>query len=167
MIREVLSIGVYGFTEAVFVQRLLEARVDLLCDVRARRSVRGSQYAFANSQRLQAILEQHGISYLHLKALAPNDATRQAQKLADKQSGITKRQRARLSEAFIERYRCERLLTLDLQSLLAQLGEASAPCFLCVEQLPSACHRSLLVDHLAREFSDKLGLAVPVKHLLP
>lgn len=50
----VVTIGVYGYTPETFFAALQEAGVDLLCDIRQRRGVRGAEYAFANSQRLQA-----------------------------------------------------------------------------------------------------------------
>ncbi len=50
----IVTIGVYGFEEEEFFAALANARVDLFCDVRRRRGVRGARYAFANSQRLQA-----------------------------------------------------------------------------------------------------------------
>lgn len=40
----VATIGVYGFTEERFFGELTEAGVDLLCDVRRRRGLRGSTY---------------------------------------------------------------------------------------------------------------------------
>ena len=42
---QVATIGVYGFTQAVFLEALREARVGLVLDVRQRRGVRGSEYS--------------------------------------------------------------------------------------------------------------------------
>ena len=44
------TIGVYGFDRESFLAALADARVDLLLDVRQRRGVRGSEYAWANAQ---------------------------------------------------------------------------------------------------------------------
>lgn len=55
MIRMV-TIGVYGFDGESFLQRLRHADTRLLLDVRQRRGVRGPEYAWANSLRLQAAL---------------------------------------------------------------------------------------------------------------
>jgi uncharacterized protein (DUF488 family) len=161
VVDKLLTIGVYGFTEPVFFQRLIEAQVDLFCDIRSRRGVRGKQYAFVNSTRLQEALRQRGIRYLHLKELAPSDAMREAQKIADRRQRISKQQREVLDEAFIERYQRELLAALDLPLLLAKLENAHRPCFFCVERLPSACHRSLA----ARFLSSQLG--VEIHDLLP
>ena len=71
---KIVTIGVYGFDEAGFFRALQEARVDTFCDIRDRRGVRGSTYAFVNSQRLQTRLTNLGICYLHRKDLAPSKA---------------------------------------------------------------------------------------------
>ena len=56
------TIGVYGFDGESFLERLRRANVGLLLDVRQRRGVRGSQYAWANSRRLQTALAHAGSS---------------------------------------------------------------------------------------------------------
>ena len=58
---KLITIGVYGFDEESFFQALLAAGVDVFCDIRQRRGVRGATYAFANSQRLQRRLAELGI----------------------------------------------------------------------------------------------------------
>jgi hypothetical protein len=52
----IATIGVYGFDRNSFLAALRGAEVKLLLDVRQRRGVRGSEYAWANAQRLQAAL---------------------------------------------------------------------------------------------------------------
>ncbi|WP_349829476.1 hypothetical protein [Brevibacterium litoralis] len=42
-----------------------------MLDVRQRRGVRGTEYAWANSRRLQAALAANGIDYRHHRELAP------------------------------------------------------------------------------------------------
>lgn len=56
MIERVLTIGVYGKTESQFFDALKNADIDTFCDIRKRRGVRGSQYAFVNSTKLQSRL---------------------------------------------------------------------------------------------------------------
>ncbi|MFN2179799.1 MAG: hypothetical protein ACK2UV_09955, partial [Candidatus Promineifilaceae bacterium] len=56
----IVTIGVYGFDETTFFQALKDAGVDTFCDIRRRRGVRGSRYAFANSKRLQKRLAELG-----------------------------------------------------------------------------------------------------------
>jgi uncharacterized protein (DUF488 family) len=64
-VRTVVTIGVYGWTLEAFLDALREAGVGLVLDVRQRRGVRGPEYAWANSQRLQAALAEAGIGYRH------------------------------------------------------------------------------------------------------
>src|SRR5215213_6297630 len=67
----IATIGVYGFNRETFLAALGEASVGLVLDVRQRRGVRGSEYAWANAARLQAALAEAGIRYTHMKELAP------------------------------------------------------------------------------------------------
>ena len=73
------TIGVYGFTREEFLDALREQDVRLLLDVRQRRGVRGPEYAWANSKRLQAALADAGIEYRHHPELAPTTELRQLQ----------------------------------------------------------------------------------------
>ena len=75
----VATIGVYGFTAEMFLDQLRMADVGRLLDVRQRRGVRGSDYAWANSARLQAALADADIDYRHHKELAPTTELRQLQ----------------------------------------------------------------------------------------
>jgi len=159
---KIITIGVYGFDEAGFFAALREAGVDLFCDIRQRRGVRGSQYAFANSQRLQARLAAMGIGYLHYKALVPTPAVRARQDAADKASKTAKRQRTTLSPTFIEAYQSEILNQFDPQELLEALpADAQVVALFCVERDPAACHRSLVAAKLAEAYQ------LEVEHLMP
>ena len=73
--RTVATIGVYGFTLQAFLACCARQCAALL-DVRQRRGVRGSEYAWANAQRLQAALADAGIAYSHHKELAPTTELR-------------------------------------------------------------------------------------------
>ena len=50
----IATIGVYGWTLESFLAALHVANVRVVLDVRQRRGVRGPEYAWANSARLQA-----------------------------------------------------------------------------------------------------------------
>jgi uncharacterized protein (DUF488 family) len=157
-----VTIGVYGFDEAEFFQALQAASVDTFCDIRWRRAVRGSTYAFANSQRLQARLAGLGIRYLHRRDLAPTPQLRQRQAAADKASKTAKRQRSFLDPHFVAGYQEECLNEFDSARFVAELGpEAQVVALFCVEREPAACHRSLLAQRLAQE----LGAAI--EHVAP
>jgi len=43
------TIGIYGFSEAEFFHRLVEAGIGTFIDIRRRRGVRGQEYSFANA----------------------------------------------------------------------------------------------------------------------
>ncbi|GIK58617.1 MAG: DUF488 domain-containing protein [Chloroflexi bacterium] len=148
---KLVTIGAFGFSEEGFFQALQEAGVDTFCDVRQRRGVRGAEYAFVNSHRLQARLAEMGIRYLHVKELAPTTAVRAQQHLADKTEKTAKRQRTHLSPAFIATYKSEILNPFDPQSLRAILPpDAEVVALFCVEREPAACHRSLIAERLAQ-----------------
>jgi uncharacterized protein (DUF488 family) len=157
---KIATIGVYGFTESAFFDTLKGAGVDTFCDIRWRRGVRGSEYAFANSARLQKRLAQLGIHYWHFRELAPNPALRQRQADADRQEGIAKRKRMALGEAFITAYCEQHLAAFDSLKFVELLGAgAQVVALFCVEREPAACHRSLLAARLQRD------LGVEIVHL--
>ncbi len=157
-----VTIGVYGFSEAGFFHALEQAGVTTFCDIRWRRGVRGSEYAFVNSARLQRRLNLMGIRYLHFRELAPSPALRELQAQADKAERKAKRQRVALSEGFVKGYGRERLLSFDSRKFVEQLGlQPGAVALFCVEGNPAACHRSLLAERLGKD------LNVDIRHLLP
>ena len=158
----VITIGVYGCTQEVFFEMLQSAEVDTFVDIRQRRGVRGSQYAFVNSKRLQARLAELGIRYLHCKNLAPTKAIREQQHAADKANKIGKRSRNQLGDVFIEAYKSQILSKFDPQTLIDQLpADAKVIALFCVEREPQACHRSLVAEAIASQ------IKVDVTHLIP
>jgi uncharacterized protein (DUF488 family) len=149
--RTVATIGVYGWTPDAFLEALRAAKVALVLDVRQRRGVRGSEYAWANATRLEAALAGAGIEYRHHKELAPTIELRHLQYREDERAGVGKRSRAELAPAYVERYTREILDRADLGRVVAGLPSAGAAALLCVERDPEACHRSLVAARLARE----------------
>ena len=143
-----VTIGVYGFDGESFLQRLRAANVRLLLDVRQRRGVRGPDYAWANSERLQGALADADIDYRHVKGLAPTTELRQLQYREDDRQGVGKRNRIALAPEYAERYTREILVPFDLGALVAELPSDSATALLCVERDPEACHRSLVATRL-------------------
>src|SRR3954449_6329019 len=131
--RRAATIGVYGFTAARFLDELRAADVRQLLDVRQRRGVRGSEYAWANAQRLQATLAEAGIDYRHHKELAPTTELRQLQYREDERLGVGKRSRARLAPEYEERYTREILDPADLGQIVAELPPAGRAALFCVE----------------------------------
>ena len=157
----IATIGVYEFDLPSFLDALRAADVRQLVDVRQRRGVRGSRYAWANARRLQEALAAAGIDYRHRRNLAPTTELRHVQYAADDRARVGKRSRALLDPAYRERYVREILDRADLDSLVAELPAQGSAALLCVEAQPEACHRSLVAERLA----DRYGLEV--RHLLP
>jgi uncharacterized protein (DUF488 family) len=159
---QIVTIGAYGFTQETFFVALQQAQVDTFCDVRWRRGMRGSLYAFANSERLQHSLQGMGICYLHRRDLAPDPTIRAIQGESDRAYHVLKRERERLEPRFIEAYTRCCLGQFDAPAFIEQLGEeAQVVALFCVEREPDACHRSLLAQYLIKE------AGVHVTHLTP
>ena len=97
---EIDTIGVYNSTEETYFNKLINSKIELFCDIRQRRGVRGAQYKYVNSNYLQEKLKALGIEYLYIKALAPTNEIRQKQKDADKINRETKKVRTKLGTVF-------------------------------------------------------------------
>jgi uncharacterized protein (DUF488 family) len=160
-VRTLLTIGVYGWTLDTFLEALRHAGARQVIDVRQRRGVRGSEYAWANAARLETALAEAGIEYRHRKELAPTTELRELQYREDDRVGVGKRSRVELAPEYVRRYEREILGQADLVPLLADLPADGAAALLCVERDPEACHRSLIADRLAAE------QGVAVTHLRP
>lgn len=160
--RKLVTIGGYGFTEASFLSALKAAHVDAFVDIRQRRGMRGSKYAFLNSGRLQTTMREAGIRYIHCKELAPTSAVRGVQKDADREAKTIKAARTKLSDDFVRAYQHDILATFDSAAFDALVGsETEVVALFCVEGRPEACHRSLAAQKLA----DDRGLLL--EHLVP
>jgi uncharacterized protein (DUF488 family) len=149
--RRIATIGVYGFTAGAFVEKLTGGGVGLLLDLRQRRGVRGPDYSWANSARLQRSLAAADVAYRHVKDLAPTTELRQLQYREDDRRGVGKRNRIALAPEYAERYTREILDPFDLGALVAELPVDSVTALLCVERDPEACHRSLVAERLRAE----------------
>ena len=176
-LQTIFTIGVYGYTEGAFFCAITDNNIDLFIDIRARRGMRGSKYKFVNSNYLQARLRELGIAYAHLKELAPTKSMRGIQQAVDSENQTAKRQRARLSEAFIRAYRRDVLniykrksdKKFNAEAVLANAKQVSEfACdrpltrivLFCVEQHPQACHRSLVAEALQGQ------LKVDIRHIV-
>jgi uncharacterized protein (DUF488 family) len=160
-VKRVVTIGVYEWDLPRFLAALGTADVRVLLDVRQRRGVRGREYAWANSQRLQKALMDAGIAYEHHLELAPTTALRQAQYAEDAREGVGKRNRSMLAEVYRDGYTRQILDRADLAPIVARLPADGAGALFCVEADPEACHRSLIAERMADEFG------VEVRHLRP
>jgi uncharacterized protein (DUF488 family) len=157
----VATIGVYGATVETFLAALRDADVRQLLDVRQRRGVRGSDYAWANAARLQRALADAAVDYRHHRELAPTTELRRLQYAEDARQGESKRSRSRLAPEYVERYTHEILDRVDLAPIVAAMPADGRAALFCVERDPEACHRSLVAERLAAEHG------VDVVHLRP
>ncbi|MBV6503915.1 MAG: hypothetical protein AKCLJLPJ_02009 [Fimbriimonadales bacterium] len=148
MSQRVFTIGVYGTTEATFFIALCEHGITHFIDVRRRRGMRGSQYAYANATALQKKLREVGIEYEHHRELSPSKEIREVQKAADTDAGTTKTARIQLCSEFVRRYESECLAGFDVCAFLGTFPENAKLVLFCVEKQPQACHRSLLAEHI-------------------
>ena len=146
----VATIGVYGFDGPGFIAALDEAGVTRVLDIRQRRGVRGTQYAWANSQRLQARLADARISYEHHPEFAPDTELRHLQYREDDRQGVGKRSRELLAPEYIRRYTDEILDLVPIEILARRLPVHGIGALMCVETHAPACHRSLVADRLAQ-----------------
>lgn len=160
-VTRVVTIGVYGWDLPSFLDALDHADVRVLFDVRQRRGVRGPQYAWANSRRLQDALAQAGIEYQHHLELAPTTELRHVQYAEDARQGVGKRSRVELAPEYARRYVDEILNPAGVDHLATALPSEGAAALFCVERDPEACHRSLIAERLASEHG------VQVSHLRP
>jgi uncharacterized protein (DUF488 family) len=154
---DLVTIGVYGFTGESFFAELDRAGVRRILDVRARRGVRGSQYAWANSKRLQAALAEAGIPYEHRPELAPTAAMRKQLYAEDDRRGIPRRAREDLTPEYVRDYTSEILDRAGLESIAADLPPGGPAALMCVERDPQACHRSLIAARMAQRFGVSVG----------
>lgn len=153
---KIATIGVYEFDAANFIRALDAAGVTQVIDIRQRRGVRGPQYAWANARRLQALLADAHIGYVHHPELAPDTELRHLQYRDDDRQGVGKRSRIRLSPEYIRAYTEEILDLAPLDPLVRQLPVHGIGALLCVEATAQACHRSLVADRLADRFGFEL-----------
>lgn len=145
----IYTIGVYGYSESEFFQKLLDYEIDVFIDIRRRRGMRNSKYSFVNSKYLQKKLKDMGICYIHQKELSPSQEIRHFQKTEDKKLKITKQKRDKLSQAFVDKYVTECLSIFDFDAFISQFKQNNNILFFCVEKFPEACHRHLVTERLA------------------
>ena len=159
--RRAATIGVYDWTFEKWLGALRGAEATQVLDLRQRRGVRGTRYAWANSTRLQAALAEAGIEYRHRKELAPTTELRELQYREDDRLGVRKRSRVELAAEYRRRYLREILSRVPLRPIVEAMPVDGAAALMCVEADPEACHRSLVAERLEAEFG------LPVEHLRP
>ncbi len=150
---KIYTIGVYNSTEQQFFSKLIDNNIDTFCDIRQRRGVRGSEYAFVNSNYLQTKLNELDIKYVHVLDLAPTSEIREKQKIEDARSGVQKKSRDVLGSVFTREYK-NKISSFDFDEFYDQLERigASRVVFFCVEEKATACHRSIVAQEMKERF---------------
>jgi uncharacterized protein (DUF488 family) len=151
-VRQIATIGVYGWDLERFLAALRAHSVTQLLDLRQRRGVRGREYAWANATRLQAALHDAHVDYRHHPELAPTTELRHLQYAEDDRQGVGKRSRTELAPAYEAGYTREILDEADLDGVVAGLPTDGLAALFCVERDPEACHRWLVAARLADEY---------------
>jgi uncharacterized protein (DUF488 family) len=133
---EIYTIGHSNHTQDKFISLLIEARIDVLVDVR---SNPGSQWAlYATRQNLQAILRAVDIDYVFMGNLLGGKPPS-----ADCYEPIT-------GKADYTKLRQKDYYKSGINRLLEEL-ENHRVCIMCAEEDPNLCHRNLLVAASLRE----------------
>ncbi|UTD15405.1 DUF488 domain-containing protein [Tenacibaculum mesophilum] len=144
------DLGVYNSTEEFFFDKLIKNKIDVFCDIRQRRGVRGAKYSFVNKKRLESKLEEYGIIYKHNINLAPTKEIRELQKRDDLIKNNMKKERKRLGEIFVNKFQDDIINDFDFQGFISDMEKLKAQrvALFCVEEFSEACHRSLVSKEL-------------------
>jgi uncharacterized protein (DUF488 family) len=155
---EFFTIGVYNSTEKDFFNKLLENNIDIFCDIRQRRGVRGAKYSFVNSNRLQQKLADLEIKYGYIPDLAPTTGIRELQKEIDLQKGELKSERQELGKVFVIEYKNRILKNFNFDNFLESLDQigASRVALFCVEEHHEACHRSIVAQKISTLYNKEI-----------
>ena len=132
---KIFTIGYEKATQAEVIAALEAAGVERLIDVRAIPSSRRPGFS---KNILAASLSEHGIDYVHLKALGtPADGRAAAR--AGRHSDLERIYAGQLElpEAMVQ------------AAQMLELADEKPSALLCYERDPSGCHRSLLLDSVA------------------
>ena len=148
IMKSLSTIGYEGTTVSDFLETLVEAKIDLLVDVRAVAMSRRPGFA---KTALAANLESVDIEYLHFRQLGTPAEGRAAAR-----SG---------KHAEMHRIFREQLATQGAQEELARLQEliesGRRVCILCFEADPAHCHRRIVAQAL------QARLTLTVHDLMP
>ncbi len=131
----IFTIGYEKSTIDDFVDRLAEAEIDLLVDVRELPLSRKKGFS---KNGLNAAVREAGIDYLHVKALGDPKPGREAA-------------RAGNHDLFVEIF-TQHMDGKDAQSALAELADTvkgKRICLTCFERHHEGCHRKIVAERLS------------------
>ena len=130
MARRLFTIGYEGATQSDFIAALAAAGVERVIDVRA---IAASRRPGFSKTILATSLAEHGIAYVHLRALGTPAAGREAAR-AGRIDDLRRIYAAQL----------ELPEALGAAEQLKALATEAPSALLCYERAPEECHRSLL-----------------------
>lgn len=138
------TIGYSGHTPESFVEKLKEAGVEMLVDVRERPLSR--KPGFSNKS-LKQFVEANGIGYVHLRELGV------PRELRDefKQENMT-------LEKYLAAFRRHLRKHTDTLKPLDDLMRKSACCLMCLEHDPEECHRSIVAEMVSAQKGRTLNI---------
>jgi uncharacterized protein (DUF488 family) len=148
------TIGYELATPATLIAALVEARVDLLVDVRA---IPNSRRPGFSKKALTAVAADAGIEYLHLRGLGTP---------ADGRAAARAGRHAEMHAIFRTQ-----LATLeardDLFVLIEAIKAGRSACLLCLEASPEHCHRKLVAEAVQAELEVSVTDLHPVMPPIP
>ena len=137
------TIGYERETQPAVIQKLKDARVELLIDVRA---VASSRRAGFSKTLLSASLNEAGIGYVHLRQLGTPKPGRDA----------ARKGRVAEMHAIFEGHMAEPGAQLELAKATDLVRGDKKVALLCYEADAAACHRSILANWIC----DSLGCEI-------
>ncbi|OYX75906.1 MAG: hypothetical protein B7Y95_00295 [Rhizobiales bacterium 32-66-11] len=144
---ELFTVGYEQTTSGAFQDTLTRAGVDLLVDVRA---VAASRRPGFSKTALAAGIADHGIAYVHLRALGTPKEGRLAARSGDHDALM------RIYDAHLATDKAREAL-----DELVALAQGRRICLMCYERHVEGCHRLRLAQFLCER------LDLPVAHLIP
>jgi uncharacterized protein (DUF488 family) len=129
------TIGYEGATQADLIAALEAAGVGRLIDVRQLPLSRRPGFS---KTPLRTALAEHGIDYVHLKALGTPPEGREAARRG-RHAEMARIYRATLADP---------AAMVDVERMKALAGETPSA-LLCFEREPAHCHRQVLIDEVA------------------
>lgn len=137
------TIGYEHTTPGAFLDELIRAQIGLVVDVRA---VAASRRPGFSKRQLAATLDEHGIAYLHLRALGTPKEGRLAARSGD------------LATLFriYESHLATPAAREELDALTELVRSGRRLCLLCYERDPDHCHR----QRVAALMAERTGAAI-------
>lgn len=141
----VCTLGYEGLSLESYANKLMEAGVSLLCDVR--RNPFSRKFGFSKGA-LGKLLPKMGIQYLHIPELGIASAQRKSLRTMEDYQKLFRQYRADLPGQ-----------ADSLRSLADLTGRHGRIALTCYERAPEQCHRHCISDYLASQYD------LQVKHL--